>query len=124
MSKHDVVVTLRQIEEFVAEACELGRGRTRAEFDTDLSLRRHAERIVSLIGEAANRLPAAVRERHGEVPWRNIIGLRNRLIHGYEGVDFEVIWDVITTRSSALLAALPSIIEKESAHRPQRESGI
>ena len=69
MSKHDALVTLRQIEEFPAEACDLSQGRVREDLDTDVSLRRHAERIVSLIGEAANRLPAAVRERHAEVPW-------------------------------------------------------
>lgn len=122
MSKHDVLVTLRQIEEFAAEACELAQGRVREDLDTDVRLRRHAERIVSLIGEAAHRLPTAVRERHAEVPWRNMIGMRNRLIHGYEGVDYEVVWDVIAARASALLAALPSIIERESAHRTEPEN--
>ena len=122
MSKHDALVTLRQVEEFAAEACDLARGREREELDNDLSLRRHAERIVALIGEAANRLPADVRERHAEVPWRNMIGMRNRLIHGYEGVDYDVVWDVIAVRATALLAALPSIMEKESARRAESES--
>jgi len=117
MSKHDVLVTLREVSDFAREAHDLARGRRRDELGTDLSFQRHAERIVQLIGEAANRLPAEVRERYPSVPWRNIIGMRNRLVHGYGGVDYDVVWDVITVRAAALLNALPEIIADESRRR-------
>jgi len=122
MSKHDVLVTLRHVSDFAREAQDLAQGRHRPEMGIDLSFQRHAERIVQLIGEAANRLPAEVRERYPSVRWRNIIGMRNRLVHGYEGVDYAIVWDVLSVRESALLEALPEIIEKEGARHETGET--
>lgn len=68
-------------------------------------------RNLELIGEAATHIPEAVRKTHPEVPWRTIIGTRNRLAHAYLGIDNDVIWDVIQHDIPALLPALRRISE-------------
>jgi uncharacterized protein with HEPN domain len=56
LSKHDVIVTLKELQEFPREATQIASRRTRKDLESDRGFRRHAERIVELIGEAANRL--------------------------------------------------------------------
>lgn len=52
-------------------------------------------RNLELIGEAATRVPDEVRNAHGEIPWRMIVATRNRLIHGYLGIDDDTVWSII-----------------------------
>ena len=66
-------------------------------------------RNLELIGEAATHIPAAVREAHPQIPWRTIIGARNRIIHGYLGIDTDLIWDIVQEDIPALLPALKQI---------------
>ena len=66
-------------------------------------------RNLQIIGEAANRLPEEFRAHYSEIPWRNIIGLRNRIVHDYIGVDVEIIWQ---------------IVEKEIPHLKKQLEGI
>ena len=68
MSKHETLTTLRQLKQFAEEAAELAKGRSRDDLAADLGLRRHAERVIELIGEACNRLPESILEQHSEVP--------------------------------------------------------
>lgn len=114
MSKHEPLVTLRQIEDFARQAARLGDEGSRALLDSDWKYQLAAERAVELMGEAANRLPAELRERHAGIPWREIIGMRNRLIHGYDGVDYDIVWDVLSTHAPRLAERLPVIITAES----------
>ena len=63
-------------------------------------------RNLELIGEAATHIPAGIRERAPRVPWRQIIATRNRLIHGYLGIDDDVLWSIIQDDIPSLLASL------------------
>ena len=63
-------------------------------------------RNLELIGEAATRIPDEVRKAHPQIPWRQVIAVRNRLIHGYLGVDNDTLWSIISTDIAPLLNAL------------------
>jgi uncharacterized protein with HEPN domain len=115
MGKHDPLDTLRQMREFAVEAGELARKGSRVELDSDLGFRRHAERVAELIGEAATRLPDDLRASWPGVPWRQIISMRNWLIHGYDGIDTDILWDVLDFRATELVEQLDQIIAAREA---------
>jgi uncharacterized protein with HEPN domain len=63
-------------------------------------------RNLELIGEAARNIPDEVRAEHAEVPWRRIIATRNQLIHGYLGIDNDVLWSIVNKDIPALILSL------------------
>ena len=71
-------------------------------------------RNLELIGAAATRIPEAVRDAHPEIPWRTIIGARSRLIHGYPGIDNDIVWDIVCHDVPVLLPALRDLLETTS----------
>ena len=77
-------------------------------------------RNLELIGEAATHVPDAVREANTDIPWRLIIATRNRLIHGYLGIDNDTLWSIIQTDIPALLPKLRAL---RDAARKYQESG-
>lgn len=74
-------------------------------------------RNLELIGEAATHIPQLVREFAPQIPWRLIIATRNRLIHGYLGIDNDTLWSIIRDNTPSLLADLCSL--KEAAEADQ-----
>jgi uncharacterized protein with HEPN domain len=63
-------------------------------------------RNLELIGEAATHVPDSVRQAHPEIPWRQVIATRNRLIHGYLGIDNDTVWSIVTDDVPGLLEGL------------------
>jgi uncharacterized protein with HEPN domain len=68
-------------------------------------------RNLELIGEAATHIPSEVRERTTKIPWRQVIATRNRLIHGYLGIDNDILWSIIQDDIPSLLADLQALKE-------------
>ncbi len=66
-------------------------------------------RNLELIGEAASHVPDVVRAAHPQVPWRLVIATRNRLIHGYLGIDNDTLWSIVVTDVPALLLSLRGV---------------
>ncbi len=66
-------------------------------------------RNMELIGEAATHVPAEVRQTFTDIPWRQIIATRNRLIHGYLGIDADTVWSIVQSDIPALLPALRNL---------------
>ena len=66
-------------------------------------------RNLELIGEAATHIPDEIRVTHPEIPWRQIIATRNRLVHGYLGIDEDTLWSILQEDVPALLPMLKSL---------------
>ena len=81
-------------------------GRSRAGLESDRVLALAVVRLLEIIGVAASRIPAEERASRPEIPWPAIVGLRNRLIHGYDDVDLDIVWAIVPTDLPALLSRL------------------
>ena len=88
------------------EAVALVRGRSRSDLDSDRLLALALVRLLEIIGEAAGRVPTDEQARRPGVPWPAIVGLRNRLIHGYDNIDHDIVWQIVTTDLPALVVEL------------------
>ena len=75
-------------------------------------------RNLELIGEAATRIPEAGRDSHADIPWRDIIGARNRIIHGYLGIDDDLIWGIVSRSVPALIPLLRALLEEADGEEP------
>ena len=71
---------------------------TRESFDADERTQAWMVSRLQIIGEASRRLSQEFRDRHDEVPWRLVVGMRHHLVHGYFDVDPDIVWAAITTR--------------------------
>ena len=106
MSQHDDDTRLRDMLDHARAAVAAIAGGCRADFDQDRVLAAALERFVQIIGEAASHVTPEGQQRLPGVPWRQIIGMRNRLIHGYAAVDQDVLWDVVHHDLPPLIAEL------------------
>ena len=89
------------------------RGRTREEYDTDEDLRIVIAHLVQTIGEAAGRVSPEGRARYGDIPWKQVVGIRHRIVHDYMDVDYDVLWEVATGDLPGLIGALEGIVGRE-----------
>ena len=89
------------------EALALAGSRSRRDLDADRMFELALTRLLEIIGEAASRVPLDVRDRYPGVPWRDVIDCRNRLIHGYDTLDLDIVWAIVANDLPQLLEALP-----------------
>ena len=113
MSRGDPSVRLRHMREYARKALDLTGGRAREDLDKDEVLRLALTHLVELVGEAASQMPAEQRNRHVGIPWAKVVGMRNRLIHGYDLVDYEILWDTIRHDLPGLVEDLDRILGPE-----------
>lgn len=99
-------VRLLHMLEHSREAVQLVAGRTRQDLDADRVLSLALVRLLEIVGEAASGVSANARTRRPRIPWSEIVGLRNRLIHGYDSVDLDVIWSIVEHDLPALVREL------------------
>ena len=110
MPRHDDSISLRQMLDHAREAAQIAKEHSRSELDSDRMLGLATLQLLLILGESASRVSSAGRQQHLEIPWGQIIALRNRLIHGYDTIDFDILWKIITCDLPPLIAALESAI--------------
>jgi uncharacterized protein with HEPN domain len=104
---------LRHILDESIYLSEHGRGLTREAFLQDETLKRAFVRSLEVIGEAVKQLPESLREQHPTIEWRAIAGMRDRLIHAYFGVDYEIVWDAATVHIPVLCDEIRRILAQD-----------
>lgn len=113
MSKRDLTPRLRHMLEHAQEAVALVTGKRRENLDSDRLLNLALVRLVEIVGEAAARVPKESWSTYPQIPWAQIVSLRNRLIHGYDAVDFDILWQIVTRDLPYLIPTLEEIISSE-----------
>jgi uncharacterized protein with HEPN domain len=101
---------LRHMRDAAREAIEFSQGKQRADFDRDRQLALAVLKCIEIVGEASAAISAETTSRYPEIPWQQIRGMRNRLVHGYYEVDLDVVWDTVSHNLGPLLAALERIV--------------
>ena len=88
---------------------------TKEAFGRNETMKRTCVRSLDVIGEAAKKVPPDFRRRYPAIEWRAMAGMRDRLIHDYFGVDYDIVWDVVTTKMPSLSQQLEEILQQESS---------
>jgi len=96
MPRHDPGVRLLHMRDYARKALQMIEGPTHNDLDSDEKLRLALTHLVELIGEAASHVPVEIQSQYPEIPWPKASGMRHRLIHGYDFVDYDILWNTIT----------------------------
>ena len=110
MSKRD---TLLLLDDMLQSAQKISRYTEGLDFESFLSDDKTIDAVVrnfEIIGEAANRVPPDFRNNNPEIEWKRIRGFRNRIVHEYFGVDYEIVWEIIDTYLDELIDWLETIL--------------
>ena len=102
---------LRHILDETTYLNEKSTGLSREDFLGDETIQRAFVRSLEVIGEATKNLSSEFRTEHDHVDWRAIAGMRDRLIHGYFGVDYDIVWDVVNNKVTLLHQQLTDILK-------------
>lgn len=112
MPRRDPLVRLFHMRDYAHKAVEMARGRELKHLDEDEMFQLALTRLVELIGEAASHIPQETREKYSQIPWPKVTGMRHRLIHEYDTVDLNILWDTVKHDLPPLLAELEKIVDR------------
>lgn len=110
MSVHDPRATLHQIQDAARRLQMLCAGRTLETLLSDWQATAAMERFIEIVSEAVKRLPLDLRARYPAVPWKEIAGTRDHLSHGYDDVDYQVLWDAVQNDVPVLLTTVEQML--------------
>jgi uncharacterized protein with HEPN domain len=109
----DYKVYLEDMLQAAARITNYTAGFSKSQFKADDKTLDAVIRNLEVIGEAAKKVPNAVRKRASEVDWKRIAGLRDILIHEYFGVDPEIVWDIVQNKLAALESQIKNLLADE-----------
>lgn len=89
---------LRHIKDECQYIIAVSSSLSQEDFMTDETLKRAVVRSLEIIGEASKKIPADFKVKWNTIQWKNMAGMRDRLIHDYMGVNYTIVWDVIKTK--------------------------
>jgi uncharacterized protein with HEPN domain len=109
----DDLIRMHHMLDAAREAMSFASQKTRSDFDGDRMLVLSIIKAIEIIGEAAVKVTQETKEKYPEIPWPQIVAMRNRLIHVYFDVDLDRVWDTITDDLPPLITVLEKIISSE-----------
>ena len=113
MSK-DPIEFLKHIhDEIVYILTVINKDLTKDDFLQDETLKRAVVRSLEIIGEATKKIPADFKVKCGSIQWKNMAGMRDRLIHDYIGVNYSIVWDVFNNKIPELFEQIQNVINQE-----------
>lgn len=108
-------IRLRHMIEAAETALQFSTGRRQAEFYTDKMLLFAVARAIEIVGEAASKVSPAGRALMPALPWKSMIGMRNRLAHAYFDIDANVVWKTVSAELPLLLAGLQAVEQQQGS---------
>ena len=112
MSKTDDITRLKHIRDAAQKAINFVKDKERDNLDNDEMLYLALVRLIEIIGEAANNISEFYQQKYSDIPWRKIIGMRNRIVHAYFDVDLDIVWQVVKYDLSPLLKEINKAIKE------------
>jgi uncharacterized protein with HEPN domain len=106
-------IRLRHIIAEAEEACAFAHNVSFAQFVGDRKTAKAIIRSVEVIGEAASAVSNELRQSHTDIPWKQIVGMRNRLIHAYFDIDYRTVWQTVKENLPPLIAKLKEIVDRD-----------
>ena len=107
-------IRLRHMLDAAQEAVSFARGRTREDLGTDRQLVLSVIMDIAILGEAATRISDAAREQSPEIPWDEIINMRNRLIHAYFDINLDIVWRTLQEDLPGLISLIEPLVPPEA----------
>ena len=104
---------LRHMVDAAREAVQFIKGKRRSDLDANHQLALALTRLIEVLGEAARHVSQGIRQKHSRIPWREIAGTRDRLIHGYFDVDLDILWQIVSKDLPPLISELEKIVLKD-----------
>lgn len=111
MRKGDLI-RMRHMLDASKEAISFSLNRKREDLDNDRMLTLSIVKSIELIGEAASRVSKEIQEEYPEIPWKDIVSMRNRLIHVYFDIDLDRVWDTVSEDLPPLITLLKRILSQ------------
>lgn len=107
-------VRLRHMLDAAREAVGFASGRTRSDLDRDRLLALGLLKCIEIIGEAAARISPDTQRRYPAIPWSDVVGMRNRLVHVYFDIDLGLVWDTVEQDLPPLISELEKMLAEDS----------
>lgn len=104
------LVRLRHLFDAAREAIQFAKGRSRSDLETDRMLNLSLVRLLEIIGEAARAISPSYCDSHPEIVWKKMVGMRDRLTHGYFDVNLDIVWETVTKDLPALVIELEKLL--------------
>jgi uncharacterized protein with HEPN domain len=101
----DIIESMNAIEEYIL-------GHTFEEFRNNRLLTQAVIRELEIIGEASKNIPSNIKSNYPDIPWKGMAGVRDKLIHGYFDVDYEIVWNLITLRIPETKSKIEKILRE------------
>ena len=112
-------IRMRHMLDACRKALLFTENKSRSDLDSDEKLALALVRIVEIIGEAASKITPDVQQQFSSIPWREITGTRNRLIHGYDQVNLDILWRIVADDLPPLVGVLDAAIRQQERKEQQ-----